>query len=297
MRLSCPNCDAQYELSDDAIPKGGRDVQCSNCGHAWFQMPPADEAAAEVEEALFEPPEDAAEAEAEPDMAATPAEEQPAVTAEDQHPHDNDEESADGDEAERFEGPAPLQRRSIDESLLSVLREEAEREAKARQAEPARGIETQTDMGLEAAVAATVSPAARRVAELKGLDLSEEDDDADAAPARSGMRRDMLPDVEEINSTLRASDDRYDPDAEVAALPSLHKRGRSSFRSGFVLMIMIATLMVLAYVMAPKIVEQIPASAGAMAAYVEIVDKARVFLDGLMQSAIGMLRGISGSEG
>ncbi len=284
MRLSCPNCDAQYELSDDAIPAGGRDVQCSNCGHAWFQMPPAHEAEAESEEALFDPPEDAAEDE-------PSAEDHP---AEEPHPQDDDTDGSD-DEAEKFEGPAPLQRRSIDESLLSVLREEAEREAKARQAEPPRGIETQTDMGLEAAVAATVSPAARRVAELKGLDLSE--DDGDATPARSGTRRDMLPDIEEINSTLRASDDRYDADAEVAALPSLHKRGRSSFRSGFVLMIIIATLMVLAYVMAPKIVQQIPASAGAMAAYVDMVNNARVALDGLMQSAIGVLRGISGSEG
>ncbi|NCO17101.1 MAG: hypothetical protein GW902_07720, partial [Alphaproteobacteria bacterium] len=26
MRLVCPNCDAQYEVGDDAIPAGGRDV-------------------------------------------------------------------------------------------------------------------------------------------------------------------------------------------------------------------------------------------------------------------------------
>ena len=38
MRLICPNCDAQYEVDDGAVPPGGRDVQCSNCGHAWFQM-------------------------------------------------------------------------------------------------------------------------------------------------------------------------------------------------------------------------------------------------------------------
>ena len=37
MRLVCPNCDAEYEVDDAAIPRAGRDVQCSNCGHAWFQ--------------------------------------------------------------------------------------------------------------------------------------------------------------------------------------------------------------------------------------------------------------------
>jgi predicted Zn finger-like uncharacterized protein len=38
MRLICPKCDAQYDISDDVIPDGGRDVQCSSCAHTWFQM-------------------------------------------------------------------------------------------------------------------------------------------------------------------------------------------------------------------------------------------------------------------
>ncbi|MEN9012433.1 MAG: zinc-ribbon domain-containing protein, partial [Yoonia sp.] len=37
MRLICPNCGAQYEVADDVIPLDGRDVQCSNCGHTWFE--------------------------------------------------------------------------------------------------------------------------------------------------------------------------------------------------------------------------------------------------------------------
>jgi len=39
MRLICPNCGAQYEVPDDVIPSGGRDVQCSNCGFTWFERP------------------------------------------------------------------------------------------------------------------------------------------------------------------------------------------------------------------------------------------------------------------
>lgn len=38
MRLACPECDAQYEVEDAAIPDGGREVQCSACGHNWFQF-------------------------------------------------------------------------------------------------------------------------------------------------------------------------------------------------------------------------------------------------------------------
>lgn len=37
MRLICPNCVAQYEVDEDVIPAEGRDVQCANCGHNWFQ--------------------------------------------------------------------------------------------------------------------------------------------------------------------------------------------------------------------------------------------------------------------
>ncbi|MGB1034571.1 MAG: zinc-ribbon domain-containing protein, partial [Primorskyibacter sp.] len=39
MRLTCPNCRAQYDVPDTAIPEDGRDVECSNCAHSWFQSP------------------------------------------------------------------------------------------------------------------------------------------------------------------------------------------------------------------------------------------------------------------
>ncbi len=40
MRLTCPNCGAQYEVPDEVIPDEGRDVQCSNCGDTWYQAHP-----------------------------------------------------------------------------------------------------------------------------------------------------------------------------------------------------------------------------------------------------------------
>ncbi|MBK6466238.1 MAG: zinc-ribbon domain-containing protein [Rhodobacter sp.] len=48
MRLVCPNCDAKYEVPDDAVPEGGRDVQCSSCGHASATGTEAEPAEAEV---------------------------------------------------------------------------------------------------------------------------------------------------------------------------------------------------------------------------------------------------------
>lgn len=37
MRLICPNCSAQYDVAEGAIPENGRDVQCANCSHIWYQ--------------------------------------------------------------------------------------------------------------------------------------------------------------------------------------------------------------------------------------------------------------------
>ncbi len=82
MRLTCPNCAAQYEIDASLIPETGRDVQCSNCGKTWFQPP---EGGLPVEEPAPEPaPEPALEPEvAEPEPAPEPvaAEPEPAPEA------------------------------------------------------------------------------------------------------------------------------------------------------------------------------------------------------------------------
>ncbi|MEJ1996603.1 MAG: zinc-ribbon domain-containing protein [Maritimibacter sp.] len=73
MRLICPNCGAQYEVDDRVIPENGRDVQCSACGHGWYQMrkdlvvSSEEELDAGVAEPEAEP---APEAEPEPETAA-----------------------------------------------------------------------------------------------------------------------------------------------------------------------------------------------------------------------------------
>lgn len=36
MRLSCPNCDASYEVPDGMVPAAGRHVQCTACHTRWF---------------------------------------------------------------------------------------------------------------------------------------------------------------------------------------------------------------------------------------------------------------------
>lgn len=273
MRLICPNCDAQYEVDDNAIPESGRDVQCSNCGHAWFQMSPEAELALLAEEEVFDGDVGAVVPEPAPTPAPAPAAPPPPASA----PADPAPEAPPPVAAEA----AP--RRSMDENLVAVLREEAEREAAQRRSEAPRPVETQTDLGLEEPSGAAAA-ARRRVAQMKGADPEPA-----PAPAKPATRRDLLPDIEEINSTLRASNEPRPEGTPVPPPPS-----RAAFRSGFVLMMVIAVAMVLAYVMAPRIAEQIPGSASALSAYVGSVDQARLWLDQQMQSAIEALNGAGG---
>lgn len=274
MRLACPNCDARYEVPDGAIPESGRDVQCSNCGHAWFQLPDA--------------PAEAAELPAEP-APAPPAAAAPALPP-----------------------AAEPARATLDDSVLSILREEAERETEARRQEAQRAaarraeaeeqLQIQPELGLAAPPPAPVAAAAtggaaaatdRRLKTLKG-------EEAEAAapahpsarpPARPPARRDLLPNVDDINSTLQPDDTRP-PEAEVDSLPDL-TRGRA-FRSGFFLAVFALVVAGVIYVSAPAMQATVPALKAPLEAYVGFVDGLRARLDSLMDSATDRLNGDPG---
>ncbi len=294
MRLVCPNCDAQYEVDDAAIPAAGRDVQCSNCGHTWFQRHPQSEADEALEDEIFVAEDEAASANTIADEAETPdASTDEAALAE---PMMEVSEEAPAAPTALSEGAdAPQRRRALDESLMAVLREEAEREAAVRKAEAPSAVEMQPELGLPAAppVPPSVVAARERFADLSVEAVEHEAEDA----ARPASRRELLPDIEEINSTLRASSEPRG-DGERAAMPMVMvDEGRRGFRSGFTLMLILAAALWMAYVMSPRIVAQIPASEGAMRAYVAAVDKARISVDAALQSASESLRSMSGQGG
>jgi hypothetical protein len=122
--------------------------------------------------------------------------------------------------------------------------------------------------------------------------LKGEDPDAPPPePPRPAARRDQLPDVEEINSTLQPGEG-MDPDAEIDALPDL-TRGRSSFRSGFFLVFLLFIVAAVVYVAAQRLAAQFPALEGALTGYVAFVDGLRLWLNDLMKSAT---QAISGGE-
>lgn len=272
MRLICPNCDAQYEVAEDAIPPGGRDVQCSNCGHGWYQVRPEEIEDEQRQDALFDPPE--------PEDMGQEAERAGAWT---------DATDADDEDAAAFDAPEPMKRRAIDEAVLDVLREEAEREVAARRAEAPAPLESQPDLGLEAAAAPALSPAARRIAQMKGVEPEPPPPPRPAGPPAKG--RDLLPDIEEINSTLDPDDDRRGVSADDLPQPQRVRGQGGGFRTGFSLVVTLAVLAVVLYVIAPRLSQQIPGLAGTLEGYVAFVDGLRLWLSGLLDSAATTVQG------
>lgn len=374
MRLVCPSCEAKYEVPEDAIPDTGRDVQCANCGHAWFQMrsrfapgtgdevaatapvvaPVGDpaaptEAAVAVQDAVTEtavadsePAPEAAPVTIDAAPAPDPIVELAADTLTEVLPEmpeppvsvpdvadletleldavnsgvaadaetaeaalemmvgesveawiDADPQSVaastpapevDPDASDDPQSTAPLAvgaaAYAVDESVLAILREEAEREVQARRTD-ARPLESQTDLGLDAATPGRQKPA------LIPADAALHDGDADAG-LKPSARRDLLPDVEEINSTLRPSEIEVSADGWQSVTPQGESRG---FRSGFLLVMTAAIIGAVVYIAAPRLVTMVPSLADPLAGYVSAVDGLRLSLDGMMRSATVAING------
>jgi len=260
MRLICPNCDAQYEVVDDVIPSEGRDVQCSNCGQTWFQHHP-DHA-----------PEKPEETDAPADLAPP-----------DDHPVEDEE---------RAEAPEP-QRRELDPSVADILRQEAEIETQAR-ANEAESLESQPDLGLDTTETDTdrrAREARDRMARMRGEEaVPEQVSEAAATAAAIGSRRDLLPDIEEINSTLRSTGDRQSaPAADATTDPAELAPRKSGFRRGFMLMILLAVILGAIYAFAPDIARAVPQADPYLSAFVAQVDSARAWLDGQVAAGLTWL--------
>lgn len=263
MRLICPNCGAQYEVADDVIPTGGRDVQCSNCGHTWFEQPGASVAAelgSEAETPTEPSPEPIPEPTPKPDVAPIP-EPEPVR-----------------------EAPKP---REMASDVTDILRQEAEYEKSAREADT-NTIETQPDLDLshDPDEDRRSREARDRLARLRGEPAT-----ADAVSAAVGAamtqdanapRRELLPDIEEINSTLRpdnTANAAVNYDADTA-------RPRGGFKRGFMYVVIIALVALAIYVFAPQISAAVPQVEPYLTSYAEWVDGLRILLDQKLQQLI-----------
>ncbi|GIT90067.1 hypothetical protein JANAI62_04500 [Jannaschia pagri] len=356
MRLTCPNCNAQYEVPADMIPVDGREVQCSNCATTWFQEGRARAetggATAQVRRAI-----DSSRQSAEP-VAQAAAEDPPQAPSVDDAPVASEPDPQPKPEPE----PAP-RRPMADEKTLDILRQERAHEARKRAAErrrrpmsppaevapePSAPVDDvvpepveKTGADLRAAAAAErermaaaaliarsreaeaadiappAPPPARqgdapprpmtgamaaptdvadddmadviamalRDAESEdgqGTDFDDDLEDADdLAGQRRAARRDLLPDIEEINSSLRP-DDRVSTDSDALdddQTPVATKRGAAGFGLGFGTMVMVAVAAVAVYLFAIPLAEAVPELARPLQGYAAWVDSLRVALE------------------
>lgn len=261
MRLICPNCDAQYEVPDEVMPTDGRDVQCSNCGQTWFQHHPDHAPAADDDSSVD------VDAPA-PDEEISPP--PPPISA-----------------------PAEPERKQLDPAVADILRQEAEAEHEARRKRQSEPLESQPDLGLDKAddndtEDRRARQAQERMARMRGEPTPVSDATATAAAVSS--RRDLLPDIEEINSTLRTGKDRNgnaDGGPNIDA-PTTKKQKRG-FRTGFMLMIVLFSILFALYYFAPQIAKAAPQVDPYLSGYVGWVDNMRLMLDGQIKSFLGWL--------
>lgn len=289
MRLICPNCGAQYDVPANAIPEAGRDVQCSGCGHTWFQRHPDTDP--ELAEELNQPlpdPEWTPEPEPNPDPETHPDPEPAAMAP---------------------PGQAQPPKRDLDPEMAELFRQERELAARQRAAE---ALETQPDLGLalpeEDERARRSRQAQQRIARIKGEETDhtapatraptpEPDPQTRheaAATAAAGSRRDLLPDVEEINQTLRAtSRPRVVDSARDGLGPGTEGTARGGFGRGFLLVVGLVSLAVLLYAFAPRIAETVPSATPALETYVAAVNGLRDGLDAQLTELLEILDGMS----
>ncbi len=180
MRLTCPNCSAQYEVPDEVIPEDGREVQCSNCEETWFQdkHPAASDAkpeakpASAIEAAFAEPDEVKVEDAPEPEaVEPEPAAEEPVG--------------------------------NVDPAVSSILREEAAREAELREREGS-SLESQPDLALDPPEEPQVKPK-RPAATETASDAGQKDELPDVEAINSGLRSELTSDEAEATAPARKS--------------------------------------------------------------------------------------------
>lgn len=243
MRLSCPNCAAEYEVPDSVLPVGGRDLQCSNCGHTWFFKPTQNptpkvevDPTTRVEKNRKAPVDDVPP---------------PAAVAKDVTP------------------PDPP-RKPMDPALAEILRQEADREMSARQAEGRAPVEElQEELGLP-----DTPPPQHPIP-------------PSAAPRPPVRDTDRFPDINQINATLAPSAtaaERVDQDHKVRC------NTWRGFRWGLSLVLIIAIIMLLLYAYPNSVSELFPGIKEELAAYVVWVDGLRFWLDGQFNSLLSSMR-------
>jgi len=297
MRITCPNCQAKYEVGPDMIPTEGRDVQCSNCSTTWFQEGRGREALPTGERPIRRPSRPLPRDEAEANAAARARPKRPVPDAETldilreerelaERMRRGGTETATGVPDAEVVADDPRAAAAIERSRLGTAAERA-RTRRLSTALP-ETEDDQSDDDIASVIAATLREANPQTAPDPKPDVAASpamDDVAAAAAPLSARaaRKELLPDIEEINSSLRpderaaeaAAQAGEDADTEEAE-PRAKKM--SGFRTGFLLVFLIIVILIAVYIFAGRISAAVPQLADILTNYVAWVDLKRVAL-------------------
>ena len=253
MRLICPNCDAQYNVADDAIPDGGRDVQCSSCAHTWFQTEKPVVAGRDTSKVV-----------------TTSAKESPAP---------------DGETLMARSSRLEHARKPLESSVADILREEASRDARGSSRPESAPPQTQTEVRTETL---DVDQTRKRIAQMTekegGTRAGTAAASIGAVTAEANLR--AVPSINEINAALRARAEASDTSGltETEKQEAVERRG---FRGGFFLVIIVFAILITPYFFADQITQNLPQTRDYMETYISTVDQARLWLSTQFASVFG----------
>lgn len=275
MRLICPVCDARYDIDDSVIPEGGRDVQCSSCGHTWYQKDNSKPVTRPLMQAPQSRPIDPA-----------PKREQPVT-----RPLLNAEGAEPAASAPDLDISA---RKPLDKSIADILREEAARE---KQVASGGGAFDASDGTAGQSAKDRAAETRRRIAQMtQDPAVTPAAVAAAATGAVPGANVDTVPEIDEINATLRAraiasgrdglTEDEYQ---EV-----VYRRG---FRWGFFFFLLLFGVGIAPYFFVDQIKENLPETAPFMDNYVMTVDGLRAWLAAQAEVASDVINDLLDRDG
>lgn len=216
--------------------------------------------------------------------------------AEDQRAlEDSEQAESDPEAVAAAEDMAAAEAPALDDEVADILREEAEREVTQRRGEEPPTLEAQAELGLGEEPPSEVLR--ERLDRMRGDGVPQttvaETLAAATATPLDGPRRERLPDIEEIKTTLRPGDMSVDEEPPIG--PSEMNRIRQAgFRRGFATLVLAAGVLVAAYVFAPQIIDLIPGTDSMMMSYVDTANSVRDGIDRMMARAITGLNGLGG---
>jgi hypothetical protein len=255
-------------VADNAIPQGGRDVQCSSCGNTWFQTEKPKVLSREVSRIL-----------------STPIPSVVKTQSRDVSGYDMPQGGRGQSEGPMHEpvGDGP-RHRQVDPKVADILREEAAR---------AHGV-SDYSAGAPAPKRESnpedIAETRKRIAQF-----TADTDDTVAGNSGTGRAADprAVPDINEINAALRARFDESD-EAGLTELEKHEAMRRRGFRRGFFVVLVVIALVLLPYVFADDITQNVPQLRGYMATYVAIIDQLRLSLNAIVEAVTAGIANLTG---